>query len=196
MSIGSSFLFLFFLRWLEHVRTVITDNTSDNMQISWSAFHANEVKSPEHSTLDISSLLPLFQEESKSPAMIRHSMNVVRDAINFLNPGQSPVLACDQPLYALAKEIQWTWPETHGENQYVVMLGGLHIELTALKALGKWLDDSGWSSALVQAGIATTGTADSFHKASHITRTRHAHQVRLMTKILQLLSAPERTIHF
>ena len=112
--------------------------------------------------------------------MIRHSMNVVRDAINFLNPGQSPVLACDQPLYALAKGIQWTWPETHGEDQYVVMLGGLHIELTALKALGKWLDESGWSSALVHAGIATTGTADSFHKASHITRTRHAHQVHVI----------------
>ena len=173
-----------FLRWLEHVRTVVTDNTSNNMQISWSAFHANQVKSPENSTLDISSLLPLFQEESKSPAMIRHSMNVVRDAINFLNPGQSPVIACDQLLYALAKEIKWTWPETLGENQYVVMLGGLHIELTALKALGKWLDDSGWSIALVQAGIATTGTADSFHKASHITRTRHAHQVRVKTDFI------------
>ncbi len=77
-------------------------------------------------------------------------MNLVRDATSFLNPGQSPVLACDQLLYALVKQIQWTWPDTHGEDSYVVMLGGLHIELTALKALGKWLDHSGWSSALVQ----------------------------------------------
>ena len=57
------------------------------------------------------------------------------------------------------------------------MFGGLHIELTALKALGKWLDSSGWVAAITQADIASTGTADSFLKASHITKTRHAHQV-------------------
>jgi len=39
------------------------------------------------------------------------------------------------------------------------------------------LKESGWTSALVQAGIATTGTADSFLKVSHLTRPKHAHQV-------------------
>ncbi len=46
-----------------------------------------------------------------------------------------------------------------------------------LQVLGDWLEDSGWISALVQANIASTGTADSFVKASHVTKTRHAHQV-------------------
>ena len=41
----------------------------------------------------------------------------------------------------------------------------------------KWLDSSGWTAALVQADIATPGKADSFLKASHVSRTRHAHQV-------------------
>ena len=54
------------------------------------------------------------------------------------------------------------------------MFGGLHIELADLKTL---LNSSGWTSALVQAGVATSGTADSFLKAAHITRTRRAHQV-------------------
>ncbi|KAG1655195.1 SCO-spondin [Nymphon striatum] len=39
------------------------------------------------------------------------------------------------------------------------------------------LQCSGWSEALVEAEIATSGTADSFLKVSHITRTRHAQQV-------------------
>ena len=30
---------------------------------------------------------------------------------------------------------------------------------------------------LTQAGIASSGTADSFLKAAHLTRTRHGHQV-------------------
>ena len=52
----------------------------------------------------------------------------------------------------------------------------IHIELAALKTLGDLLKESGWTSALVQAGVTTAGTADSFLKAAHITRTRRAHQ--------------------
>ncbi len=54
-------------------------------------------------------------------------MDVIRRATEFLNPGQIPVMACDQPLYAVAKIIQWNWPDTHGEGRYLIMFGGLHI---------------------------------------------------------------------
>ncbi|KAL8614538.1 hypothetical protein ACOMHN_066368 [Nucella lapillus] len=50
------------------------------------------------------------------------------------------------------------------------MFGGLHIEMAALRTLGDWLQGSGW----VQAEIAT---AYSFLRASHVLRTRRAHQV-------------------
>ncbi len=53
----------------------------------------------------------------------------------------------------------------------------LHIEMAALKTLGDWLKGSGWVQALVQAGITTQGTADSFLQAAHVARTRRAHQV-------------------
>ena len=43
--------------------------------------------------------------------------------------------------------------------------------------LGAWLDVSGWVNALIQGDIVTPGTADSFIQASHVTKTRHAHQV-------------------
>ena len=46
------------------------------------------------------------------------------------------------------------------------------------QVLGNWLEDSGWTSALVQVNIASTGTADSFIKASHVTKTQHAHQTK------------------
>ena len=48
--------------------------------------------------------------------MIRHAVDVVSQVVHFLNPGQVPILACDQPLYAIAKKIQWTWPLTYGER--------------------------------------------------------------------------------
>ena len=86
-------------------------------------------------------------------------------------------MAFDQPLYAIAKQIQWQWSNSHGEKHYVIMFGGLHVEMTALKAIGKLLEDSGWTSALIQSGVASAGKADSFLKALHVSRARHVHQV-------------------
>lgn len=57
------------------------------------------------------------------------------------------------------------------------MMGGLHIEMAALKMVGHWLKNSGWDAAIVQADLTTSGRADAILKASHITRSRYAHQV-------------------
>ena len=109
----------------------------------------------------ISSLLPLFYDPAHSEAMIHHSMDVVKRAVHILNPDQVPVITLDQPLYAISKRIQWTWPMTHGEDHFIVLFGGLHIEMAALKVLGDLLDSSGWTEALVQAGVASPGMAPS-----------------------------------
>ena len=98
-------------------------------------------------------------------------------ATEFLNPGQIPVIAFDAPLYALAKFTQWNWPETHGEENIMVIFAGFHIEMAVWKTYGNYLDRSGWTNVIKQAGIASSGTADSYLKASHLTRTRYAHQV-------------------
>ena len=61
-------------------------------------------------------MLPLFHDQAKSAAVIHHFNNIVKTAVEVLNPGQVLVLAPDQPLYSLAKQIQWTWPENYGET--------------------------------------------------------------------------------
>ena len=83
----------------------------------------------------------------------------------------------DAPLFALAQYVQWKWPETHGEDKIVVMLGGLYIEMALWKTVGDYIDCSGLTNALTQAGIASSGTAESFLSCSHVSRTCHAHQV-------------------
>ena len=51
----------------------------------------------------------------------------------------------------------------------------------ALWALcGDLLQVSGWTTALTEASIASSGVADSFLKISHLKRTRHAHQVTVV----------------
>ena len=68
--------------------------------------------------------------------MIKHSPDAIRKSVEHMNPGQSPVVTFDQPLYALAKQIQFKWSEKYDEDKLVVMFGGLHIVMAALKMLG------------------------------------------------------------
>ena len=168
-------------RWVEHALVLIDKGeiTSEDA-IAWAAYHASQQTCTEDPPA-LCALLPLFYEKAATPAMIKHGMDVQREAIQYLNPGQIPVTTFDQPLFALAKLVQWKWPVTHGESVHVVMLGGLHVEMALWNTLGDLLEASGWTTALVEADIASSGTADSFLKVSHLTRTRHAHQVTLLT---------------
>lgn len=115
----------------------------------------------------------MFIENSHSLAMITHSMKVINFTVQHVNPSQIAVIAVDQLLFALAQKIQWTLGNVYSEDQCVVMLGGRHIEMAAFKMV----NGSGWTEALCNAGVATQGVADSLLTASHLTRTRRAHQV-------------------
>ena len=166
--------------WIMHALTLLKEELSRKDAIAWAAYHALQ-QTPAEDPPALCALMPLFYEKAATPAMVRHGMNVQRQAIEYLNPGQIPVTVFDQPLFALAKYVQWKWPDTHGESVYVVMLGGLHTEMALWSTLGDILEESGWTTALVEAEIASSGTADSFLKVSHLTRTRHAHQLTLLT---------------
>ena len=77
--------------------------------------------------------MPLIQESAHSVVTIKYSMDRNREAAHFLNPGQTSVMVSDQLLFALAKQIQWQWPESYGEYNMVVMFDGLHVEMAVLK---------------------------------------------------------------
>ena len=160
--------------WLEKVS--LTETVGDALSITWASHHASQKRSKAFE-VSITSLLPLLRDQAHSVATIKHAMEKIRDTVGFLNPGQTTVIAADQPLYALAKQIQWHWPDQYGEDKIVMMFGGLHIEIAANRSLGTLLENSGWTSAIVDAGVASSGTAESFVNVSSVTKTRQAHQI-------------------
>ena len=58
---------------------------------------------------------------------MKHCMRLVIKITNLLNPGQIPIMTFDQPLYAIAKQINWTWPNDVGETKMIILMCGLHI---------------------------------------------------------------------
>ena len=167
--------------WFSHALPLVEEEVliSGKDAIAWAAHHASR-QPPMVDPPAICALLPLFYEKSATPAMVKHGMDVQKQAIEYLNPGQIPVTTFDQPLFALAKFVQWKWPDTHGEQKYVVMLGGLNTEMALWNTLGDVLENSGWTAALAEAEVASSGTAASFLKVTHLTRTRLAHQITLL----------------
>ena len=57
------------------------------------------------------------------------------------------------------------------------MLGGLHIEMSAMRLLENLLRGSGWTHLLVAANVTSAGIADSLLKCAHVTRSRLAHEI-------------------
>ena len=94
--------------WLEHgIRFLIKDELEKGDAVSWASYHASNQIFCEDTPTTLTQLMPLFYEKAASAAMVKHCMDVQRQATEFLNPGQIPVTAVDAPLYALAKLVQW-----------------------------------------------------------------------------------------
>ena len=58
----------------------------------------------------------------------------------------------DQPLPAIAKEIQWLWSDSLSNNNIVIMIRWGRVGVFMLRWPGEWLNGSGWPSAITTAG--------------------------------------------
>ena len=56
---------------------------------------------------------------------------------------------------------------------------------------GNWLEDSGWCSAITEAEETSSRKAQSFLSASHVSRTRYAHQVTAASLYTLMMKAYE-----
>ena len=144
-------------QWLGTVITKMSDEKQSST--SWTQLNANMERGKIRKS--ISSMFPIFKDDSHSVPLMCHAMDLILKATTFVNREQVPVIAFDQPLFAIAKKIQWHWPDKYGESKLVIMMGGLHIESAFMSTTGSWLKGSGWVEALVEAGIITSGKADS-----------------------------------
>ena len=99
-------------------------------------------------------------------------------------------MTADQPVYAIAKKVQWSYPELYGEDcKLLMMMGALHIEMATLNVLGDWLEGRGWVEVLIKAQTNSPGRAESVLSGTHVKRSRYVHQVTCAALHLHLVSA-------
>ena len=166
--------------WISHVDKVLQKGTLDKDDVvTWAGFNS-QLSSDESIKLRAEiGIRPIFPDKAASACMMKHTMDIVKENTEFINPGQTPVLGADQPLYAICKQLQWQFPDSLGEDKFVMQLGALHIEQKCQQMMGKMLQGSGWDTVLAQADVFSSGRAQSTLSDHHIKRTRYAHQVSL-----------------
>ena len=154
--------------WMAHVNSVLQHDTlPEDDVITWSVYNSRLMNDDSLKLPAVIGVLPLFPDKVASPSMIQHAMQLTMQGRLFLNPGQTGVIGADQPLYAIAKQLQWTFPESVGGDKLVMMLGALHIEDKIHQMTGKLLRDSGGTTVLSQAQVLPPGRAQSALNEHH-----------------------------
>ena len=119
-------------RWLKTVEERYLQRVESDGNISWEAYYANQQPAQDNAPA-ITAMLPLIHEDSKSCCHDTSLYGCDQTSCARTQPQSSTSDTLDLPLYSIAKRIQWNWPEKYGENHFVIILGGLHIEMAGLK---------------------------------------------------------------
>ncbi len=119
--------------WITHAQSIIERNHLNHDDVvSWAAYCASNLPQYDRPPC-ITSMLPIFRDKASTSPMIYHAMSIIKAATEHLNPGQTPVITLDQPLYAIAKAIQWDSATEFNEDNYCVFLG-LSTQKCSLKS--------------------------------------------------------------
>lgn len=86
-------------------------------------------------------VLSVLNKSVNSLPVVHRCMKLVAKLTNHLNPDQTSVMTADKPVFTIAKQLQWQYPERF--DQMFIMLGPLHIKMAFMSAIGDWITGNG-----------------------------------------------------
>ena len=171
------------VEWLESVLSSLDEGSVD----SWSKHHSAQKRR----VVDMPgnhAILPLIDSPVHTLQTQHHCMQINKKTTEFLNPGQTPVDVCDQPVYALTWELQQRLKEKFGKSKYFCLFGGLHIEKILLVIHGELIKGSGLESILSASNLSIVGTG-AMVNVNHIKQARYCLQVSVCAIYVKLREA-------
>ena len=87
--------------WIQYASNIILSkgsNLADEEKVTWAGFNSSRMHVETVKPRAVTGVLLMFPDKAASVSMVKHTMAITRDAIQFLNPGQTPVLGMDQPI--------------------------------------------------------------------------------------------------
>ena len=153
---------------------------------AWASFHAS-LKQYRKREIDFTAILPLLRQVVHTLSMQYHCMTIVTDMIKEVNPGQTPVDVCDQPIFALTKQLMWRYPDKF--KRYFTLFGGLHIEKALLVMHGELIQRSGLDKLLNIRNLSVTSLQNTVSSVTDIKGARYGLQVAACAIYQKLVGA-------
>ena len=147
---------------------------------------------PNISLKEINAVFPSFQNQFIHCPPNTLAWEIIKQTIAYLNPGQSPVDVCDQPVFALKKESQWRYSEKFGSGPYLCLFGGLHFEQCMLIILGELIKGSDLENILPNIDMSIKENGALPH-TNHVKQAGYCLQVSLCALFSTLKDAKEKS---
>ena len=152
---------------------------------SWSAYNARQLTADEVTVATVG-YCPMWDHNPNDPSTIYTVLTALQHMMNQLNQTHS-VITFDLALYKIAKEIQWNRPREFEHT--IIHLGGFHIAMNYLAALGTMRDTSGLRELLVDSGLFSEVVANQVLRCKHYNRAILAHKLLYETMMRKKLEA-------
>ena len=133
---------------------------------SWSSLNCRRRAADTH-IKSVVGYCPMLNYRSTDPSTIYTVMDYIQTVTNKLGQPYT-VLTFDLALYKIAKEVQWARP-IEFEHTYIKM-GGFHIMVNYLSALGSMHESSGLRQLLIEAGLYSNVTVNQIFDGKHYNR--------------------------
>ncbi|CAG2215325.1 unnamed protein product [Mytilus edulis] len=186
-------------RWLETVSNSKEYDIEERTLVSWGAYHAEHEPIKDFEPC-VSALLPLFEEEAKSVAMIKHSFDVIKTSVEALNPG--PEMArLTKEFESTVSDFEVEEDEHHHENKTSVQksfLKDIWSMVEVMNELGNpFMEDSQDLLVLDTKDIAPTSVVDTIRKIEKIGKTQYEKYIedRLIKRTVPIFE-PIKKMHW
>ena len=98
-------------------------DTTVALNHGWTSYHTFQ-KRYKKCRKDLTAALPLLREEGHTLSFQNHCMDIITNTENKVNPGQTTVDVCDQPIFEPTKQTHSRYAKKHG-NCYCLFAGFL-----------------------------------------------------------------------
>ena len=136
--------------------------------------------------VDISSIMPLIRDKVHTLDTQYHCMKIIAETIKVINPDQTPIDICDQPVFALTKQIRWKFPSLFNIQKYFSFFGDLHVEKSLLVIHGEFIKGIGLAEILGTCNLSVIGAQNTLVNANDIKGARYAMQVSMCAVFAKL----------
>lgn len=172
------------------------ENMADDQRIGWTEH--NKLISTNHSGITASAFMPLIL----NPAHEYGTLNTVlirgitlADRLNY----EYIVVTVDQALYCKLLELRWS-SEIY-QKRVILRMGGLHIAMNYLRAIGQHMRDSGLSEIWIESGVLGAGSVEKVLEGKAYSKAMRVHKLTyqalwriLMPRFFEYLEKSHKTV--